>query len=132
MNLLGQLQKIEKVDETVAMPTARNYSPEEDKDEEEKRREEQQYTKQSRNAKLAHPKSTSTSKGTLHTVNMLPAGPNGEVYHSPHMQSRLLQNFNQARQTLKKAKPPTLIHPIQNLEMTPQMDTFSQVEPSII
>lgn len=26
--LLGQLEKIEKVDETVAMPTARNYSPE--------------------------------------------------------------------------------------------------------
>ena len=51
MNLLGQLQKIEKVNETVAMPTARNYSPEEDGDEEEKR----QYAKQSRNAKLAHP-----------------------------------------------------------------------------
>ena len=58
--------------------------------------------------------------------------PGGEVYHSPHMQSRLLQNFNEARQTLKKAKPPTHIHPIQNLEMTPQMDTFSLVEPSII
>ena len=29
MNLLGQLEKIDKHDETVAMPTARNYSPDE-------------------------------------------------------------------------------------------------------
>ena len=27
MNLQGQLSKIDKVDETVAMPTVRNYSP---------------------------------------------------------------------------------------------------------
>ena len=33
MNLLGQLAKIDKVDETVAMPTARNYSPEEENNE---------------------------------------------------------------------------------------------------
>lgn len=30
MNLLGQLEKIEKHDESIAMPTARNYSPEEE------------------------------------------------------------------------------------------------------
>ena len=27
MNLQGQIDKIEKIDETIAMPTVRNYSP---------------------------------------------------------------------------------------------------------
>lgn len=30
MNLMGQLDKIDKVDETVALPTVRNYSPEDE------------------------------------------------------------------------------------------------------
>jgi len=53
MNLLGQLEKIEKHEESVAMPTARNYSPEE----ENKRKDEEtlQYAKQSRNTKLPNP-----------------------------------------------------------------------------
>ena len=49
-SLLEQLDKIEKHEESVAMPTARNYSPEE----ESQRKDEEalQYAKQSRNNKI--------------------------------------------------------------------------------
>ena len=39
MNLQGQLSKIDKVDETVAMPTVRNYSPGAGDDEQEENNE---------------------------------------------------------------------------------------------
>ena len=69
----------------------------------------------------------------MKTVTLIP----GEElsHHSPHIQSRLLHNFNQARQTLRKATKqakPVQIHPVEHLEMTPQMDTYSLLEPSAI
>ena len=56
----------------------------------------------------------------MKTVTLIP----GEElsHHSPHIQSRLLHNFNQARQTLRKATKqakPVQINPVEHLEMTP-------------
>ena len=125
MNLLGQLEKIDKHDETVAMPTARNYSPEETTESQRRNEAENNaYGKQSRNTRLPPAgrsgNSNQTSGGAMKTVTLLP----GEElsHHSPHIQSRLLHNFNQARQTLRKATKqakPVQIHPVQHLEMTP-------------
>ena len=76
MNLMGQLDKIDKVDETVALPTIRNYSPEE-----ELRKDQFQIgtvPKQSRNALLPNPSGygrgniPKNHEGTLRTFNMLP------------------------------------------------------------
>ena len=75
------------------MPTVRNYSPEE-VDEDKRKQDEKVYAKQSRNARLPPQpaKSGNSNHGTMRTVALLPG--DDLCHHSPHMQSRLLQNFN--------------------------------------
>ena len=123
MNMQGQVDKIEKHNETVvAMPTGRNLSPPNHHNHNDFNV--VAAAKQSRNAFLPSAAASNASNsnqnnkdnaGTLRTLNIF--NQDGEQDNqSPHMQSRLLQNFNQARQTLrkttKKSLQPVPINPV--------------------
>ena len=80
MNLQGQIDKIEKIDETIAMPTVRNYSPSDEAESQSVRKDARMLpmstvggvkSTSSRNNRLHDPSVTSKNQGTLHTVNML-------------------------------------------------------------